>query len=444
MISALVTTVLRALRQHKLSQDIAYSMGSFVMLAISGIVINVVVTACRDAAALGAFNLAYAVYIVMSQFAVWGIQYSVLRHSAFHKDSPVERGTMLCTAACMVTALGAVATLVLLLAEPLFARLFNSVQTGQAIHYAAFGLLLFPLNKVLLAYLNGLRAMRAFSVLQGLRYLMVMVTVCAVALSSWPIERAALAFIVAESVTVLACAAYLIHTGPVSTWTPSRQWVCTHFRFGTKGLLSGMFTEVNSRIDVLLIGLFLSDRATGIYSFAAMLVDGLYQVLAMVRINFNPMLVAFVRDGHWEQAQQLRRLAGRYVVPLTLVLSALLVLTYWAFTLWVMPGKGLAEGLASLLILLAGLNLIAMFVPFDNLMIVSGHPGLQATQQMASVVANALASAILLPLIGIEGAAIGTAVSYVTGIAVMMFFAERLLGWRLFANTMSSRFTNKP
>ena len=85
-----------------------------------------------------------------------------------------------------------------------------------------------------------------------------------------------------------------------------RDWVVRHYKFGTKGLAAGLFTEVNSRVDVLMIGFFLSDRATGIYSFAAMLVDGVYHVLAMVRINFNPILVAAIRDKDWKTAQNLR------------------------------------------------------------------------------------------------------------------------------------------
>lgn len=422
-------------RTQKLTRDIAWSMGSFFVLAISGIVINISVTAFRDAAALGVFNLAYAVYIVISQFAVWGIHYSVLRHAAYYKESPSERGRMLLTAAILALLLGLVAAAITAIAEPLWVRLFDSVQTGAAIRHAAVGLLLFPLNKVLLAYLNGLRAMKAFSILQGLRYFIVMVSVSAVAASSLAIELSALGFFIAECITTLAACLYIIHQRLAVSPRFCRGWMRKHFFFGSKGLLGGMFAEVNSRIDVLLIGFFLTDRATGIYSFAAMLVDGLYHVLAMIRINFNPLLVTVIRDGNWEQARRLRIQSQKYMLPSVLVLSAVLVVSYYIFAIWLVPGKGLIEGVPSLLILLTGLNIISIFIPFDNLMVVSGHPGYQAAQQFATVTANIVAAAALLPLIGIEGAAVGTAVSYVTGITLLIVFARRLLGWRLISNT---------
>ncbi len=437
MSGSFVSRALHSLRHQKLTRDIAYSMGSFVVLAISGIVINIVVTALRDAAALGVFNLAYAVYIVISQFAVWGIHYSVLRHAAYYQEFPVERGRMLLTAGALALLFGLAAASLTALAEPLFARAFTSDETGRAIRNSAFGLLLFPLNKVLLAYLNGLRQMKAFSVLQALRYLTVMALVSAVAASDLPIEYATFGFLVAEAFTAAAACVFLARRSLATPLNFSRHWVGKHFAFGSKGLMAGMFAEVNSRIDVLMIGYFLSDRATGIYSFAAMLVDGLYHVLAMIRINFNPMLVAAVRDNDWDQARRLRMQSGKYVQPVMLGLSAALVLAYYVFTAWVLPGKGLLEGLPSLLVLTIGLNAVAIFVPFDNLMMVSGHPGFQTAQQLATVFANALVAVLLLPILGIEGAAIGTAVSYLCGITMLVFFTRRLLGWSLISNTVN-------
>lgn len=438
MIRPLIAQALHSLRHQKLSQDIAYSLGSFVVLAISGIVINIVIMGLRDAAALGVFNLSFAVYIVASQVAVWGLHYSVLRHAAFYESDPQERGHMLMTAATCAIAMGVAAAALVSLAEPLFARAFNSETTGAAIRNAALGLTLFSLNKVLIAYLNGLRRMKAFAVLQAVRSSAIMALVAAVAASPFPIETATFCFFLAEALTVLLACVYIARQKLVGELRFTSAWIKRHYAFGTKGMAAGMFAEVNSRVDVLMIGFFLSDRATGIYSFAAMLVDGVYHVLAMVRINFNPMLVGAVRDQDWAAAQLLRRQSRRIVLPATIVLSLGLIAAFYVFTAWVMPpSKGLLEGLPSLAILLGGLVLICFLVPFDNLLMVTGHPGYQTMQQLVLVGTNVAVAALLLPVFGIEGAAAGTAASYVAGIAVMAFFVWRVLGWNLVNNTVS-------
>eukprot|EP00887_Chlorella_sp_A99_P004494 scaffold43.g4494.t1 len=311
---------------------------------------------------------------------------------------------MLLTAAVCAIVMGIVAAAVVALAEPLFARAFSSVTTGAAIRNAALGLMLFPLNKVLIAYLNGLRRMKAFALLQALRYAAVMALVAAVAALPIPIEATTFCFFLAEGLTVILACAYIYHKKLVGTMRFTQAWLTRHYIFGTKGLAAGMFAEVNSRLDVLMIGFFLSDRATGIYSFAAMLVDGIYHVLAMVRINFNPMLVGALRDHDWTTAQQLRRQSHRIVLPATIVLSLGLVAAFYVFTAWIMPSsKGLLEGLPSLVILLAGLALVCFLVPFDNLLMVSGHPAYQTAQQLTLVGTNIAVAALMLPVFGMEG-----------------------------------------
>lgn len=435
MVGSIFHTVAHSLRSHKLSQDIAISMGSFVVLASSGIVINVAVAMLRDAAALGVFNLAYAVYIVASQIATWGLHYSVLRHSAYHADDSSERTVMLGSAGACTLLFGACGAALLWLSQPLFAIVFKSDATAMAIALSAGGLVLFPFNKVLLAYLNGLRHMRAHAFLQALRYIVVMVGVVGIAASDLPMAASTLAFLLAETVTCVAAIGCIAQAKLSHSPLISMAWCRRHLAFGSKSLPAGMFTEINSRIDVLMIGFFLSDRSVGIYSFAAMLVDGAYHVLAMVRLNFNPVLVAALKQQDVPQLKMLRVQAARYALPVTLLLSFGLIAAYVIASTWIIPGKGLDEGLASLVVLLLGLNLICTWIPFDNLLLVSGRPGYQALQQLVAVGANVIGSSVLLPLLGLEGAALGTALSYISGTAALFVLSRQLIGWRLFTNT---------
>jgi O-antigen/teichoic acid export membrane protein len=425
-------------RTQKLTRDIAYTLASFAVLAVSGIVINLVIARTRDAAALGVFNQAYAVYIIASQIATLGLHYSVLRHTALHADDAAVRGRVLGTAAVFALGLGAVAAIVVGSGAPLFAWMFDSAATGRAIAVSAAGLLLFSLNKVLLAYLNGLRLMKAFSLLQAMRYLLVMAGVTGVSVSALPIEYATLAFLLAESFTAAGALLFLGRRGYLRGFAFDRQWFGLHARFGAKGLAAGLFAEFNSRIDVLLIGVFLTDREVGIYSFAAMMVDGIYHVLAMVRLNFNPLLVTVLHAKDETQARTLLTRSRRIVLPVTMLLGLLVVLVLWVMATLLAPGKGLEAGIPSLVILAGGLTLVSAYVPFDNLLMVTGHPGFQTFQQLVTVSVNTVVAVLLLPWLGIEGAAIGTASSYLAGVGMLLFLAPRIVGWNLLTNRFKS------
>jgi len=429
--------------QHKLNRDIAWSVGSIFILAISGITINIVITFFRDVASLGVFNLSYVVYTIVAQFAVCGLHYSVFHYSAFFKESALIKGRILFSACLFSLGLGISFAGLTIVAAPLLARLFNSVFVGETISYAALGLILFPLNKVLVAYFNGLREMKVFSLLQSLRYFFVMLFVTIIAISTIPIKYATLGFFFAEAIVFLVATVFIIRQQHHKYFSFSWHWIIKHLTFGINSLPSGIFVEINSRIDVLLVALFFSDKETGIYSFAAMLVDGLYSLLAVVRINFNPFIVSAVRNQNWEQVKNLHNKSKKFIFFITIFLSLILMLVYYIMSVWILPTKGLLEGMPSLLILLCGLNIISIFIPFDNLLIASGRPRQQVVQQVMTLSTIVGFALFLLPIIGIEGAALGVTAGYLVSILMMIFFTFRIFDWNIITNRTANGIKKK-
>lgn len=420
--------------RSKLSGDIAWTTGSFVVLAASGLLINLVIAYFRTAADLGVFNIAYSFYIIVSQIAAFGIHYSVLRHAALHDSDRDELGTILASAMVPVVLLGVFFAAVIFWAEPFFESAFGSERAARAIAFAALGIALFPATKVLISFLNALRHMKAFAVLQAGRYIAVAVVVTVFAVSEWDFTLATLCFLIAELLTLLGAITYIIWMGLIGRPRVQRRWLRTHVSFGGRSLAAGMFGEINTRVDVLCLGLFLSDREVGIYSFAAMLLDGLYHLLAMVRVNFNPILVGALRDGRWSEAQRILRLSKRFAPLVMGGLAIGVFIFYWIVTVQFVPERGLQEGMTVLFILLAGLVVTAGFIPFDNLLLVSGHPMRQTLQQAFAVMTNVALNLALIPVLGIEGAAIGTASSYLAAITALWVMSNRQLGWNIMTN----------
>ena len=430
---------LDALFRNKVSSDIVWTTASFAVLAASGILINLIVAYFRDAADLGVFNLAYSVYIIVSQIAVFGIHYSVLRSAAHDEKDRTKLGAILGSALVIVFVLGIVFAAAIYVAEPLLAHLFSSERAGRSIAIAALGIVLFPATKVLISFLNGLRHMKAFAVLQAGRYIVVALIVSAFAMSDLPFEYASICFAIAELITLVFAGLYIFLRSLVASLRVELAWLKAHIAFGSKGLVAGMFGEFNTRVDVLIIGYFLSEREVGIYSFAAMLLDGLYHLLAMVRVNFNPLLVQAIRDDRLVDAQKILRLS-KIFAPLVMGALALGVFVfYWLVTVQLVPERGLQEGLVVLLILLGGLVVTSGLIPFDNLLLVSGYPGYQTLQQMTGFIVNAIGNVTLIPILGLEGAAIGTAASYVAAVTVLTLLSDRLFGWNLLTNTVRAR-----
>lgn len=419
---------------RKLSRDVGWTLGSFVVLTISGLAINVIVAVVRGAEDLGVFNLSYAVYIVASQLAALGIHYSVMRSAARLQADAVERAAMLRCAALLAAALGITVALLVVAGRPVFEFVFGSRQSADAVAAAGVGLALFPLNKVLIAHINGLRHMRMFATLQATRYVLVAAWVCLIAFSDRGFVAASYAFIVAESLTTAAALLYLWQLGELRGPDWGRRWVKQHFDFGLRSLPSGALLEFNSRVDVLLIGVLLSERAVGIYSFASMLYDGIYHVIAMLRVNITPMLVAAHHDGDWAECQRLLGVSRRFVMPGVALLSLVTVAGYLVAVEFFVAGKGFDEGLVPLLVLLGGITLASPLLPFDNLMLAAGFPIRQSLQNFVLVTASILVGLALIPVLGIVGAALGVASGTLCAMAILTIFGRRHVGWDMLRN----------
>ena len=409
---------------------------SFGILAVSGILMNIMIVLFRDAAALGVFNLSYAIYLIGSQVAVMGIHNSVMRYSAYHAEDPFERGQMLSSAMLLTLVFGVVIGGAVYLATPLYEMIFSSKASAQAISYTGFGLMLFPLNKVLIGYINGLRHMRALAILQATRYLTVLGAVAVVSISNLPFTVASLSFFAAELLTTISTLIYMEKAGLLKCLRVTKKWIKEHLVFGGKGALGSMFLDMNTRVDVLLIGIFLNDSAVGVYSFAAMLVDGLQHILSMLRVNFSPVLVAAMRDKDWVQAKKLLHYSKIYVLFGVIIFAVLVIPSFYVFTNYFAHDKSLIEGWKILAVLFGAYIIISGFTPFDNLLLASGHPTQQTIQNISITLVNVVLCLLLIPVFGIVGAATATAFSYIVGTVVMIFFSKRLLGWNMIANSI--------
>ena len=149
---------------------------------------------------------------------------------------------------------------------------------------------LFSVNKVALSYLNGLSRMRAYAVFQAMRPILIVLTILACALLSVPGKYLSSAFFVAEFILTIVFFLYVaICRIPVAR--PRLDLAKELLRFGVFIFPDNLILEFNTRIDIIVLGLFTgNDYLVGIYSFAALFAEGFYQLFVVVRRIINPKI----------------------------------------------------------------------------------------------------------------------------------------------------------
>src|ERR1035437_3200163 len=135
----------------KFGTDVMWNVASLAVLAVCGIIMNIIIAWYYTPDVLGAFNQVYAFYMVFSQFAVVGIHLSVLKYVAQYSTKPGIYRSLFTVALFLSSGFAIVACIVFWQIRGEFGRLMMNnpgVSTGLA--YATLGLFFFSINKVFL------------------------------------------------------------------------------------------------------------------------------------------------------------------------------------------------------------------------------------------------------------------------------------------------------
>jgi O-antigen/teichoic acid export membrane protein len=416
--------------RSQFSRDVWWNVGGLGVAGVLGILLNYLVSEVYGVDALGVFNQVYAVYILFSQFAALGFHYSVLRHVAATGDAR-ERRVVTTSALLATMVIAAVfAGALWLLAEPV-GMLLGSADVGRGIRHAAPGVLFFALSKVTLGCLNALPRMRWYAVLFGGRFVLMVAAFAGCALLG--VDHAVLPVILslAEAATfLLSLVPAAGQLGRVAR-DELRRWVRAHLSFGVRGFMSGLLAELNTRVDVLILGIFAADSVVGAYSFAAILAEGVYQLLVVLRTNYAPVVIRLWSEGRaFELADLIRRARNRIGLA-SLGFGALAVVGYALVVPLITSDPALHESWTYFAALIAGMALSAGYAPFQPLLLYAGLPGWHTWLMIGIVGVNAAANFVFIAMIGPLGSALGTALAFLLGVVLLRVLARRLLQLRI-------------
>lgn len=419
----------RRLVSAKLSLDLGCNLAAFLLAGTCGIVLNILIGRHYGSSELGVFNQVYAVFILFSQLAVGGIHHSVLRGASRPgADSAALSSTLQGAMVAGAVLAGLVTTVYVLLAKPI-GGLLDSPGVEDGIRLSAWGLFFFALNKILAGYVNGRGQLRRFAAIQAARPILYAATCLILIRQGCRGAELAAIFSCGEAVLCIGCLVLVLPT----LWKVGRDWwsqAREHLAFGSKAMLSGLLVELNTRIDVLLLGIFTTDAACGIYSFAALFAEGLFQVLVVLRNLLSPTLSALLQSG---AATHITDLAQRWKLRTFAGLTVVAIASAAAFpTLRFFAGDDVNLHAAHVIyvVLAVGIVVSSAYVPFGNLLLLANRPAAHTLMMLAIVAFNIVANLVLIPVWGVYGAAWAMAFTFVFSSWLLVILTRRL-GYRL-------------
>jgi O-antigen/teichoic acid export membrane protein len=413
-----------------LAGDAGWNMAALAVTAGVGAAATFLIAGRMGAGALGVFAQLYAVHVIGAQVAVLGVHDSAQKHVAErgHLEEP-DDGIALGALGVVLLSSVAGAALLAAAAGPLGA-LVGSRDVEFGLYLVAPGLVAFALNKVLFGVVNGRGRLRTYAMMQFLRAVFVLAAVLVLVKPASPGYAVGGIFTCAE-LALLPCLLAATRLSPrrARGLPHGIVWWQRHLAFGGRGAINGILLEAHLRVDVMTLSYFVSDRSVGVYAFAMLFAEGLFQVPAVIRTVAYPRLVQLASRG---DRPRLARTSRRLSLASggAAALGAAAIALVYPYVAGRFDPEFVETGMPVLLILLGGITLYAFVVPFDQLLLQSGLPGRQSVLMTAYVAANVALNVALIPRFGLLGAAVATATALVCAAALLLAASWAWLGYR--------------
>jgi len=401
-----------------------WNLLAFGILAVCGFLLNVLIGRYYGPAAFGVFTQVLAYYYVFSQLAVGGLGFSTVSLAAKYSGNRERLQGSVSAALTLTILLALLSTAAAFILSAPIGLLTDSPDVATGIRWVLPGLVCFALNKVLLFALNGLGHMRAHAVFVAARYVLIVAVLGVLIARDADSAQLPLALSAGEIILCPAIAAYALRERIVRFRGIRRAKVNEHLAFGARSFFTPLLQDATTKVDVLVLGLFATDAAVGVYAFAAMLaIEGAYQILYVVQINLSPILSAIPAESRNEEVQKLMRRATLYLTPamFAVLIAGSLLFPFVSDILTQDPE--FAKGWPFFAVILAGLTLAAGRIPFGVAFNPWGLPNAFFALALFQLVSNAALNIALVPFFGGMGSAVGTALSF----ALTALYIDRLL-----------------
>jgi O-antigen/teichoic acid export membrane protein len=233
-----------------------------------------------------------------------------------------------------------------------------------------------------------------------------------------------------------AVVAQTLVTAGVTAWLAWRVWRVAPFdgrpdvpllrdmlSFGGKSYLQTLASTLHFRVDQYMIGYFLDPAQVGLYAIAANLTNLILRVPdATGTVLFPRLAGATERDAHVQTAT-----VCRHTLFITVV-AGLGYVCLGGVAIRVLYGAAYAGAVVPMLLMLPGVVMLSLYLLLTRNFTSRNRQEVNIVAAGTALAVNVGLNAVLIPRLGIAGAAVSTAVSYSLAALVLLVVFRRESG----------------
>ena len=398
------------MKKNEIKTGIQWNLVSYVFLGIFTILSYWLITEQYGKAALGAYNIVLSIFMICGHIGVFGLQSAAIYFIPQQLGDKRKLGQYFSSFALIVIAAsGILAAVIFLSAEFVATQIFDSEYIFQGLHSIPLAVILFSVNKMIGGFINGLGEMRKFAILQGSRYFLIVSFIGINTLLKQEFGHIFNAFFLSELGVLLIGIRFLVHR--IRLCYPDKICIRSGIRFGFQAMLGNVISDVNTRVDVMMLGILCSDAIVGLYSFVTIIAEGMFSILFVFRNNYNPHFADLLFHKKIAELTSLLKKQNKRLRLLFGTLGVVISIGYLLFCIIILENSYMAS-VPSVIIILAGCAIMAPYFVAGNICTLAGKPYIDTGITFVTILSNILLNYILILKFELSGAALATSISY--------------------------------
>lgn len=412
------------LLRNKFSQDTIWLTLAQIVLTGSGLLINLVISAEFGKASLGIFNQVLGLYMILTVLFSMGVNASIVQKVA---SSPSENTNTIFSSGLFITATcSLLLTTISLVIVITFPHLLSSKEVVNGFLITATGIPLFNLNKNFMALLTGRKEQKMFSIIRGLRWFMI---IFFIGINTLFIGKTIFNFLALPLTEIILVSILIRDNRKYLTKNFSKSQVLENFSFGIKSFIAEVFAILNNRLDIVVIGYFLSKKETGVFSFYIFFVKAIFIFPGILNQNFKPIFAKHWKENKVDHLKNAIRKIKRYNLLITLASTTLLSIFYFILVNYFYVSYFSSYSLFIVNILTAIPT--ALISWGGGLLLMAGKLKENNLRTLIILIVSTISLIFFTYQYGLLGAAIATSFTFIFTFIMLYSFVKRIIGIKL-------------
>lgn len=364
----------------------------------------------------GIYSLAFVLLSISVVISVLGLHTGTARQLAFYRgkdDMPKVKGVLLSSLQISTIASLLLSLVLFFTSDFVATRFFHSPELSTPLKIFCLAIPFFVLIYILTSIFRGFDMAQPRVYFQDLlRNVLFPLLVIIVILLDLSLMGVVYAFVVATALTFIAFAVYATRKLPLTlrdigsvSASPVRRELLL---FSLPLFAVAMLDHIATWTDTLMIGYFMTPDDVGLYNVALPLVHLLLIALTAARFLYMPLMSQSYAKNQEEEIKRSYAVLTKWIFAATLPVFFILVL-FPEVTLNILFGSRYIGAAFALQILSAGFFVSVLLGLSGTTLIAMGKTRFLMWGTLIATIANIILNMVLIPPLGIVGAAIATA-----------------------------------